>query len=65
MASCLINGVTSHNSPYGSHRNVYRATVMYGKFDKSFDMSGYQQCWGNALRNITRYVIFITFIELE
>ena len=24
-----------------------------------------QQCWGNALRNITRYVIFITFIELE
>jgi len=39
MVLCLINGVTLHNLPYGSHKNVYRATVMYGKLDKSFDMN--------------------------
>jgi len=38
MALCLINGVTLRNLPYGSHKNVYGATVMYGKLDKSFDM---------------------------
>jgi len=38
MALCLINGVTLHNLPYGSHKNVNGATVMYGKLDKSFDM---------------------------
>jgi len=38
MTLCLINGVTLRNLPYGSHKNVYGATVMYGKLDKSFDM---------------------------
>jgi len=38
MALCLINGVTLRNLPYGSHKNVYGATMMYGKLDKSFDM---------------------------
>jgi len=38
MALCLINGVTLCDLPYGSHKNVYGATVMYGKLDKSFDM---------------------------
>jgi len=38
MVLCLINGVTLCNLPYRSHKNVYRATMMYGKLDKSFDM---------------------------
>jgi len=38
MALCLINGVTLRNLPNESHKNVYRATVMYGKLEKSFDM---------------------------
>jgi len=41
MVLCLINGVTLHNLPYGSHKNVYGATIMYGKLDKSFDMCGH------------------------
>jgi len=36
MALCLINGATLRNLPYASHKNVYIATVMYGKLEKKF-----------------------------
>jgi len=44
MALCLINSVTLHNLPYGSHKMFTEQPVMCGKLDKCFDMIRINVC---------------------
>jgi len=66
MALCLINGVSMRNLPYGSHKNVYGATVMYGKLDKCFDMSSWatpKPWWSLLYSTIVLYDTTHTYIH--